>query len=160
MAIFPGAAASRRKVIAARLHLLEQPKVPLPFKPAETTRQHSQHEAAASPCDCPVASCPTGGPLLHATCILAQNSRDYQPGPSSAPGLVPWCGPHLNVPSGQRPAAPSTHSLGSDSPTWAPGPAAALSREHSAPSQRCPLIMPGDACFQCHGVGACVATPP
>ena len=40
-----------------------------------------------------------------------------QPGSSSAHGPVPWCGPHLNAPSGQRPAVPSTNNSGSGSPT-------------------------------------------
>ena len=87
LAIFPGTAATphpgclRRKVMAARLHLLERPRTPLPFKPAEeppnaalNTKQqqalatallHAEHVQLAALSRTPLAG------------ILAQNSHDY-----------------------------------------------------------------------------------
>ena len=85
-----------------------------------------------------------------------------QPGPSSAHGPVPWCGPHLSVPS----CLAVNDQLRERQPylsTWARSSfeQGALCALAALSSRRARYVaIPGDACFQCHGLGPCVASPP
>ena len=75
-----------------------------------------------------------------------------QPGPSSAHGPVPSCGPHQNVPSGQKLAVPSTTSSGGESPLRRLGP-----QQFRAGSTLRPRVTPGMLQYQVMPVSSAMA---
>ena len=89
-----------------------------------------------------------------------------QPGLSSPHGPAPWCGPRRGTPSGPKACLAVNEQLQERKPyigVWArssfeQGALCALAAMSSRQTRY--VAIPGDACFQCHGVGPCVVSPP
>ena len=177
LAIFPGTAATpqpgclRRKVMVARLHLLQRTRTPLPSKPAEeppnaalntpqqqalaTALLHAEHIQLAALSRTPLAG------------ILAQNSHDYLAAWAllgtwtctlvwPTPDTARWPKACLAVNEQLQGRKPYLGAWARSS--FEQGALCALAAMSSRQARY--VAIPGDACFQCHGVGPCLDSPP
>ena len=157
--------------MAARLHLLERPRTPLPYKPAEeppnaalntmqqqalaTALLHAEHIQLAALSRTPLAG------------ILAQSSHDYLAAWAllgtwtctlvwPTPECAKWPKACLAVNEQLQERKPYLGAWARSS--FEQGALCALAAMSSHQARY--VAIPGDACFQCHGVGPCVASPP
>ena len=140
--------------MAARLHLLERPRIPLPFKPAEappTAALNAKQQQA-------LATARLQRSLAPRSLALAQDSHDYL----AAWALGTWtC--TLVWPTPERAKWPKACLAVNDQlrerqpylGAWARSSfeQGALCALAALSSRRARYVaIPGDACFQCHGV--------